>query len=396
MTTRRGSSHVRPRPPSGGRTQPVKVAAPDRRRVRQHRGLDARRKRAPLATRTLMAIGVAILAAVAFLAASGSIGPVLNTLGAGIGSALGRLTATPVPSATLLPPTNSPVITPPEQPFTNRDTIDLMVSVPAEVVGDPTAKVRVYLALEGLEAVAVVDVPVSDTSRMTVPFELTVGRNDISATLFRGDEESDHSPIVTWYLDKEPPKITITSPKNGAAVDSPVVTVKGKTQANTTLVVLNAGNGTSISSVAAKDGTFEFGLTLAAGTNQIKITGTDPAGNVGEANLKLIQGSTKMGVRLTASTYTIDLSRLPRTLQLVAKVTDPAGAPLAGVRAFFTLTIHGLPPISNEFVTNSNGTAVFTTALVGTPTVGSGLGVVAVTSDLYGSSTARVTLTVVK
>jgi hypothetical protein len=174
------------------------------------------------------------------------------------------------------------------------------------------------------------------------------------------------------------------------------VTVKGKTQANTSLVVLNAGNGTSITSIAAKDGTFEFGLTLAAGTNQIKITGTDPAGNVGEANLKLIQGSTKMGVRLTASTYTIDLSRLPRTLQLVAKVTDPAGLPLAGVRAFFTVTIHGLAPISNEFVTSSTGTAVFNVSLVGTPTVGSGLGVVAVSSDLYGSSTARVTLTVVK
>jgi hypothetical protein len=103
-----------------------------------------------------------------------------------------------------------------------------------------------------------------------------------------------------------------------------------------------------------------------------------------------------MGVRLTASTYTIDLSRLPRSLQLVVKVTDPSGAPLAGVRAFFTLTIHGLSPISNEFVTSSSGTAVFTTPLVGTPTVGSGLGVVSVTSDLYGSSSDRVTITVVK
>jgi large repetitive protein len=396
MTTRRGSSHVRPRPPSSGRKQPVKVAPPDRRRVRQYRGLDARRKRAPLATRTLLALGVLALAAATFVLASGGLGAALHTLGSGIESALGRLTATPVPSATLLPPTNSPVLTPPAQPFTNVATVDLTVSVPVEVVGDPTAKVRIYLALEGLDASPVVDVPVGTTSRMTVPFDLTPGRNDISATLFRGDEESDFSPIVTWFLDQDPPKITVTAPKNGAAVDTPDVTIKGKTQANTSLVALNAANGTSISSVAAKDGTFEFGLPLAPGTNEIKITGTDPAGNVGQTTLKLLQGSKEMGVQLTASTYRISVAHHPGSLQLVVLVTDPAGMPLAGASAFFTLQIPGLAPISNELVTAGDGRAVFTTPLVGTLTTGGGLGTVLITSDLYGQSTDRVTLTFVK
>src|SRR6478752_7296668 len=111
MTNRRGSSHVRPRPPSSGRTaQPVKVAAPDRRRVRQHRGLDARRPRAPLATRTLLVLAVVMLGAAAFLIASGGIGPVLSTLASGFGSAFGRLVATPVPTATEFAPTNAPRI----------------------------------------------------------------------------------------------------------------------------------------------------------------------------------------------------------------------------------------------------------------------------------------------
>jgi hypothetical protein len=155
--------------------------------------------------------------------------------------------------------------------------IDLTVSIrPGR--RRPDREDRIYLALEG-SGDGRVDVPVSNTSRMTVPFELTVGRNDISATLFRGEDESDHSPIVTWYLDLEPPKITITSPKNGAAVDAAVVTVKGKTQANTTLVVLNAGNGTSISAVA-KDGTSEFGLTLASGRTIRSPARTLPATSV--------------------------------------------------------------------------------------------------------------------
>lgn len=395
MTTRRGS-HVRPRPPSSGRSQPVKVAAPDRRRVRTYRGLDARRKRPPLATRTVLMLSVVVLAGAAFLVASGGIGPVLSALGAGFANAFGHLTATPLPSATELIVTDSPRIASPAQPYTNQAIVELRVSVPAEVVGDPGAKVRVYLALEGLEPAPVIDQRVGTTSTMTIPFELTAGRNDITATLFRGTEESEQSPIVTYILDQDPPKITVTSPKGGAAIDSPDVTIKGTTQAGTSLVALNAGNGTSISSVAAKDGTFEFGLPLGPGTNQITITGTDPAGNVGKTTLKLIQGSSKMGVRLTASSYRISVAKHPGSIQLVVLVTDPSGSALPGARAFFTLQIPGLGPISNELTTGADGRAVFTTPLVGPLTTGGGLGTVLVTSDGYGSSTDRVTLTFVK
>lgn len=396
MTTRRGNSHVRPRPPSSGRTtQPVRVKAPDRHRVRQHPGLKGRRRRAPLATRTLLALSVAVLAGAAFLAASGGIGPALATLAAGFTSAFDRLVATPVPTQVDLPPTDSPRIASPEQPFTNKAAIDLSVSVPIEVLGDRSARVRVYLALEGLEAAPVVDVPVGTTSRMTVPFELTPGRNDISATLIRGNVESEHSPIVTWILDTDPPKIAITSPKNGAAIATPEVTVKGSTQAGTSLIARNDGNGTSISSVAAKDGSFRFGLPLAPGNNEIHITGTDPAGNIGERKLTLIQGSDEMRVRLSASRYRISVAK-PGSLQLVVLVTDRADQPLAGATAFFSLQIPGLPPISNQLTTSIDGRAVFTTPLVGKLSIGGGIGVVEVTHELYGKSTAKVTLTFVK
>jgi hypothetical protein len=395
MTTRRGS-HVRPRPPSSGRSQPVKVAAPDRRRVRSYRGIDARRKRAPLATRSLLGLSVVVLAGAAFLAASGGIGPVLNTLGVGFANAFGHLTATPLPSATAFIPTNSPVIASPLQPYTNLETVDLQVSIPVEVVGDPGAKVLIYLALEGLEPAPLIEKSVGTTSTMIIPIQLTKGRNDISATLFRGTEESEQSPSVTYILDQDPPKITVTSPKSGAAIDTPEVTVKGTTQAGTSLVALNAGNGTSVSSVAAKDGTFEFGLSLGPGTNQVTITGTDPAGNVGKTTIKLTAGSAKMSVRLSASSYRISVAKHPAQLQLVVLVTDPSGTALPGARAFFTLQIPGLAPISNELTTGADGRAVFTTPLVGQLTTGGGLGTVLVSADPYGTSSDRVTLTFVK
>src|SRR5215203_3803080 len=198
MPSRRSSSHVRPRPPSRGRptAQPVKVAAPDRRRVRQHQGMDARRPRAPLATRTLLWLSIAGLAIAVFVFASGGIGPVLNSLAGSFGNAIGRLTATPLPTATTPPPADAPSIASPEQPYTNQPEIALAVTVPQEAVGDPTAKILVYLALEGLEPAPIVYVPVGTTSRITVPFQLTDGRNDITATLFRGEEESEPSPLV--------------------------------------------------------------------------------------------------------------------------------------------------------------------------------------------------------
>jgi hypothetical protein len=398
MASRRGSSHVRPRAPSSGRprTQPVRAKAPERHRVREHRGLDARRRRTPLVTRTVLALSVFALAAVAFLVAVGGIGPLLSTLGSGFGTAADHLTATASPSQTVAPVTDSPRISPPAQPYTNSDTVDLIVSVPIEALGDPTAKVRIYLALEGLQPAPVVDVPLGTTSRMVVPFNLTEGRNDITATLFRGDAESDPSPIVTYFLDLTKPKITVTSPKNGSATKDPQVRIKGTTQAGTALVARNAANDTSVSSAAAADGTFELTLTLAPGSNAIDITGTDPAGNVGSTTLTVLQGSDKLGVRLAASTYRISIAHPPSSLQLAVLVTDPSGAPLAGATAFFTLQIPGLAPISNQLTTGPDGRAAFTTPLVGKLTVGGGIGTVLVTSDLFGQSSDRVTLNFVK
>ena len=95
------------------------------------------------------------------------------------------------------------LIASPEQPYTNKAQIELAVTIPQEAVGDTSAKVRIYLALAGLDPAAVVDVPVGTTSQLTVPFELTKGQNDITATLFRGSEESEPSPVITYVLDQE-------------------------------------------------------------------------------------------------------------------------------------------------------------------------------------------------
>jgi hypothetical protein len=377
--------------------QAVKVRAPDSRRVRQHRGLDARRPRAPLVTRTLLALSIALLAGAAFVVASGGIGPILSSLGAAFNSAVGRLTATPVPSDSTLPPTDSPRIASPDNPYTNEELVNLAVTVPAEAVGDPAARVRIYLALEGLEPAPAGEWAVGSTSLMVVPFELEKGRNVISATLVRSTtDESEHSPSVSWILDLNPPKINIASPEDGEDVETPEALIRGSTQGETTLVARNAANSASISTVAARDGTFEFQLPLVPGDNEIEITATDPAGNENTKKLTLVQGSTEMRINLRASLYTISVKHHPSSLQLVVVIHDPSGDPIAGATAFFTLQIPGLAPISNELVTAVDGRAIFSTPLVGTLSTGGGGATVFVSHDDYGEATDRLTLNFVK
>jgi hypothetical protein len=153
MSSRR-SKHVRPRPASTGRPQlqPIKAPAPDRRRIRAHPGISSRRQQTPLVIRTGLVLAVVLLAGGVFLLASGGIGAGLTALAGGFNTAFNRLVATPVPTSTDLPPTDSPRIAAPDQPSTNQASVNLDVSVPVASLGDPNAKVRIYVALEGLEA----------------------------------------------------------------------------------------------------------------------------------------------------------------------------------------------------------------------------------------------------
>ncbi|HSL97811.1 MAG TPA: hypothetical protein VK831_04485, partial [Candidatus Deferrimicrobiaceae bacterium] len=256
--------------------------------------------------------------------------------------------------------------------------------------------VRVYLALEGLSPAPVLDVPVGSTSRLVVPFELTVGRNDITATVFLHGVESEPSPIVTWILDQDAPKLTIASPRDGGTVGSPTAKISGVTQADSTIIARNRENGTSVSTKAGNDGTFELTLPLVPGTNVIEFAVTDPAGNRTEETMTIKQGSAEMRVQLSASLYRISVSNHPNSLQLTVKVSDPDGQPLANSTAFFTLQIPGLAPISNSLVTNADGRATFTTPLIGELTTGGGQATVLVSHELYGESTDRVSLRFVK
>ena len=364
-------------------------------RVRAHRGLEPRRRRLPLPARMLLSLSVIALGAAVFLTATGGIGPLVASLGTSLDAALGKLIATTVPSASVVVATDAPIIAEPEHPYTNVADATLHITVPGAVMGT-TAKVRVYLALEGLALAPITEVAVGSTTQLQVPVHLTKGRNDFSATVVRDGVESPEAAIVTIVLDQDPPKITIASPKQNATINDSTVTIKGSTQVGSDLLAHNAANGTSIAGQAAADGTFTLVLPIDQGANAIDIRATDPAGNETTLTLTVKQGSGDMSARLSLSLYTIYASHLPSALQLRVLVTDPSDAPLAGATAYFTLQLPGCGPISNTVVTDASGRASFTTSLTCPVTAGNGLATVLVSYAGFGDTTDRVSLTVKK
>lgn len=398
MTTRRGrAAHVRPRAPSTGRSShPARAQKPDAYRVRQHRGIDARRQRLPLPTRLLLGLSMLALGAAVLLTATGGLGNVVSTLGAGFSGAFSRLTATPIPSAEVIVATNAPVISAPASPYSRDKTVDLRITVPSDAVGVPNAKVRIYLALQGIPAAPIQEVAIGSTATMLVPVELTKGRNDLSATVIRGSVESESSAIVTITLDQDPPKLVIKSPKAGTTLNTAQLTIKGTTEVGATLIARNNANGTSTSTVVGTDGTFTFSLTLDPGPNAIHIDATDLAGNASSLDLSYTAGSGQMRANLSASLYRISVSKPPGSLTLTVVVIDPTGAPLPDANAFFTLQIPGLGPISGQVTTGADGRAVFTTPLIGSMAIGNGQATVLVTHPLFGQATDRAALTFVK
>ena len=204
------------------------------------------------------------------------------------------------------------------------------------------------------------------------------------------------SAVARFVFDASPPKITITSPKNNAVVNGKAVTLKGKTQARTTLLARNDASGSSIAGTAGADGTFALSLALSPGVNTITIVGTDPAGNVTETSLKVKRGSGKLTAKLTASTYQIKRSRLPEPMTLSATVTDPDGKALANADVTFTLSMPGIPTVTVDGKTNANGRASFSTTIPKGADIGQGSATVLVTSKELGSTEDYTVISIVR
>jgi hypothetical protein len=399
MATRRGTrpNHVRPRPPSGGRSAPVKVQrrAPAPGRLSTH-GPVRRSRDIPLVGRLALGVGVLAVAVLVLYVGAGGVGFLAGTLGNTVTSFVQGVTATPIPSPTPQTVADAPSIESPSEPYTNQGQVDLVVTVPQRLAGNPDYRVRVYLALKDQSPAPVDEKPLASTARMIIPVALTNGINDFSVTLVGPAGESEQSPLARWILDKNPPGIKLSSPRDGAEINRKAVTLDGRTQARSTIQVRNQKTGESISGTAAADGTFSLSVPITNGSNLIHIAITDPAGNDNTLDLTVRRGSGKLRASISSSVYSISQKDLPMDVRLTVLVDDPDGSPLANARVTFTLSIPGIPTITGDATTDQNGQAVFTTKVPKGASRGSGSAAVLVRTDEFGRTTDETLITIKK
>jgi Glucodextranase, domain B len=345
-----------------------------------------------------MALGAAVVVVglLVLYIGAGGLGVVANTLGGTITSFVEGVTATPTPSTTPQTVAEAPSIESPTEPYTNENEVDLSVTVPSRLAGDPDYVVRVYLALKDQSPTPIDEKPLAATPRMIIPVRLTKGINDFSVTLVGPGGESESSPLVRWVLDKDPPVIKLASPKDGAKINRKAVTLQGRTQGRSTLNARNVKTGESIGGTAASDGTFSLSLPIAGGTNPIRLTATDPAGNQRALELTVRRGSGELRASVSASSYSISQRSLPTEIRLVALVDDPDGRPLEGARVTFTLSIPGIKTVTGDGVTDADGQASFTTRIPKGADRGGGTAGILVRTDEYGRTTDETVIAIRK
>ena len=373
----------------------VKPRSPGPTRLAGHRPIK-RSRGLPMVLRIGFLAAVVALGLGVLYVGVGGLGFVVGGIGSTVGGFIENVTSTPSPKASVAALSDAPSLKQPKEPYTSATMVDLEVTVPTHLAGDPDHRIRVYLTLPDQDPTAIQEASLADAAKTIIPVELTEGINDFTVTIVGPAGESDPSLAVRYVFDDTPPKITVTSPKNNATVNRTAVEIKGKTQARTTLLARNAANGSTIAGTAEADGTFTLSLALSAGLNKITINGTDPAGNVSEATFNVKRGTGKLTVVLSASSYQIKRSRLPEPVTLYATVTDPDGKALAGADVTFTLSMPGIPTITIDGKTTAQGKASFKTTIPKGTDLGQGSATVLVSSQEYGSTEDFTVITIVK
>jgi Glucodextranase, domain B len=390
---------VRPRPAPDGRSRRVKPrpSEPSPTRLGQYRRLE-RRRGLPLVAKLLLGSSIVVLGALILWAGSGGVGPFLASIVRGFGGFVQTVgTAVSSPAPTEAPITSgAPVITTPQQAYVNATTVDVTVTVPKSIAGLPGYTVKLWLTLPDTDPAVVKQAPVGATSVLVIPaVALAKGRNDFQASIVGPGGESELSTVATWVYDNVKPKVQVTSPKNGASVSKAAATIKGTTQADSTVRLVDDINGATATTKAGTDGLWEASIAVGQGVNTITITITDPAGNANTGTLTLRRGSGKLTASLTGTAYRFKASKLPARVSFTVVVTDPGGHRLAGATALFSVTINGLQPIvSGQIRTNASGSATFTMTIPKGAMKGPGLAVVQVTAGGLGSTSDRQVLTV--
>jgi hypothetical protein len=338
----------------------------------------------------IVALGGAVL-----LASTGVLSRAVSGVGSSLAGFLGQApAASPSPSAVPLP--DAPAFAMATTTYTSGDAIDMSGSVPASVTGRTGYTVVVSGGLRGQPATDLASVGIGQTTVFTVPqVPLKVGVNALTARVVGPDGESPASTSVLVVVDRKAPAVKITAPADGATVNATTVRITGNTQGNSKLIARNETTGQSISGGAMTDGTFELKLGIGAGKNLVTVHVTDPAGNVTDKQLTVVQGKGRFAASMSTSAKRVPVGSLPSDITFTVIVKDPDGARLPGAGVTFSVSVPGITALTKDMTTDADGRAVYRVTLSPGATPGSAIATALVSTQDYGDTTAKVTFQVV-
>ncbi len=349
----------------------------------------------PLIVKVVLGFAIVALGGAVLLASTGILGRAVS----GVGSSLaGMIGGAPTESATpsSIPLPDAPAFAMPSVTYTSGGTIDVAGSVPASVAGQAGYTIVVSGGLRGKKPADIASVPVGRTTVFSVAkVPLAVGVNVLAARIVGPAGDSPESASVLVVVDRTPPTVKIASPQDGATVNASTVRITGKTQGNSDLIARNETTGQSISAGAKPDGTFDLKVGIGAGKNTITVHVTDPAGNVTEKQLTVVQGTGRFSATMSASARRVSTTSLPSDITFTVIVKDPDGARLPGAVVTFSVSIPGITALTHEMTTDAEGRAVYRVTIPPGATAGSSLATALVATRDYGDTSAKVTFEII-
>ncbi|UYO33595.1 S8 family peptidase [Bacillus halotolerans] len=103
---------------------------------------------------------------------------------------------------------------------------------------------------------------------------LSKGENKLTAAASTDSGTTDASSPVTVTLDQDKPELTLDNPKNGEKINKETLTVKGTVSDDNLKEVKVNGKKATVT-----DGSYSARILLENGSNEVKVTATDLAGN---------------------------------------------------------------------------------------------------------------------
>jgi hypothetical protein len=245
------------------------------------------------------------------------------------------------------------IIVPKDGLVTREVEVDLTVAVPQDEI--PRRDLQLWIMREGERLETRVRPKVGNVS---IPaLRLEEGPNEIVALLRGPGGSGPTSKPVTITLDRDPPPLQVTAPKENKKTTNSTITVAGTSEVGAKIVIKNNTTGAAWEESVGPTGKFDAPIRLDLGANKIRVLATDSAGNTARRTVNVRRIDARPTVKLKVSDKTIKVSSLPENIRASVTVTDGAGDPVAGAEVVFSLVVPGGPSSVEETGTKANGRA---------------------------------------